>query len=129
MRSGEFALVFLGAGLGGCARYAAALWITRPAHGFPWSTFAVNVLGSLLIGALIAASERGAPNPAWRLFLGVGVLGGFTTFSSFSGEVLGLAGSRAAGIATAYALGSVAAGLAACALGRFLGNLAFRAIA
>ncbi|HQO49875.1 MAG TPA: fluoride efflux transporter CrcB [Bacteroidales bacterium] len=54
---------------------------------FPWGTFTVNILGSLLIGIIYGISERGnVLSPEWRLFLTVGICGGFTTFSSFSNE-------------------------------------------
>jgi fluoride exporter len=111
-----YGLVFLGGGLGACLRLAAALtWGGRT--GFPWVTFGVNVAGSFLMGALFGALSVLEPHPGWRLFLAVGVLGGFTTFSAFSMEGLALLQARSVGLWAAYALGSVAVGLAACWLG------------
>ena len=81
-------LVLLGGGLGSAARYLVAVWMAdRFGPFFPWGTLTVNILGSLLIGLLATlADELGSLGPEVRLFLIVGVLGGFTTFSSFSLE-------------------------------------------
>ncbi|MFZ9501500.1 MAG: CrcB family protein, partial [Beijerinckiaceae bacterium] len=83
-----FLLVFFGAGLGGAARHAVNLGCARwCGPDFPWGTTAVNVAGSfamgLLAGWLALRAGEGLAQPA-KLFLGVGVLGGFTTFSAFS---------------------------------------------
>src|SRR3546814_18116431 len=81
-----YLLVFLGAGLGGMARYGinlAFLKISQPG-GFPFGTLFINVLGSLLMGALLVLVSQHAGLPRHKhLFLATGVLGGFTTFSSF----------------------------------------------
>jgi CrcB protein len=83
-------LVFIGAGLGGVARYAVGGWVqTASGSSFPWGTLFVNVTGSLLITALIGALEYTSASPEWRLFLGIGVLGGYTTFSTFSYGISG----------------------------------------
>jgi CrcB protein len=79
--------VALGSALGGVARY----WFTMVANrlvgaDFPWSTIAINVLGSLVIGMVAARS----PSDAARLFVAVGICGGFTTFSAFSLQTLAL---------------------------------------
>lgn len=81
-------VVFGGAGLGGLARYLAGTWIMQKYAGrFPLGTFVINVTGSFLIGVLMTLfTERFEPHPNWRLFLIVGVLGGYTTFSSFEYE-------------------------------------------
>ncbi|HEX5227870.1 MAG TPA: fluoride efflux transporter CrcB [Bryobacteraceae bacterium] len=81
-------VVFGGAGLGGLARYLAGTWIMQKYGGrFPLGTFMINVTGSFLIGVLMTLlTERFQPHPNWRLFLVVGVLGGYTTFSSFEYE-------------------------------------------
>ena len=109
-------LVALGSALGGAARFLLAGWVgARLGESFPWGTVLVNVLGSALIGALAAQEEMLSPEA--RQFLMVGVLGGFTTFSSFSLQTLRLAQDgdwvRAAG----NVLGSVALCLAAVAVG------------
>lgn len=86
-------LVLLGGALGSSARYLVATW-TAAAFGaaFPWGTLTVNVTGSFVIGLLATlADEFGGLGPEQRLFLVVGVLGGFTTFSSFALETWRLA--------------------------------------
>ncbi len=79
----------LGAALGGAARYVVGSAITQRSSGrFPWGTLVVNLTGCFLIGVLMTVlTERfeGA-HPNWRLFLIVGILGGYTTFSSFAWE-------------------------------------------
>lgn len=108
--------VFVGGGLGGAARYA--LSGINETHVVPWATFAVNVIGAWLLGALLVVIlEVGRPSRLIRPFLATGFCGGFTTFSTFAVEVDTLA-SHGHGIAAAgYALGSVGAGLIAAALG------------
>jgi CrcB protein len=87
-----FLLVFLGAGLGGVARHGVNLGCARWCGvDFPWGTLAVNVIGSFAMGALVGwlafkAGEGWSQNA--RLFLATGVLGGFTTFSAFSLDVM-----------------------------------------
>jgi CrcB protein len=85
----QYLAVFIGAGIGGTMRHGAnqvaARWL---AAGIPWSTFAVNVLGSIAVGAVtgyFAASGEGSATT--KLFVATGILGGFTTFSAFSLEV------------------------------------------
>ena len=85
-----YLLIALGSGLGGVARH----WLTtllaaRIASPFPWGTFLVNVIGSGIIGFVLALPDSRI-NPAVRQFLAVGILGGFTTFSAFSAQTLGL---------------------------------------
>lgn len=82
----NFLLVFLGAGMGGLAREAVTLLSLRLAGpGFPWGTLAINVSGSALMGILVGFfAARNIPSNELRLFLMTGVLGGYTTFSTFS---------------------------------------------
>ena len=84
----KYLVVLAGAGLGGLARYVAGTWImSKYAGRFPLGTFIINVTGAFCIGVLMALfTERLHPHPNWRLFLVVGVLGGYTTFSSFAWE-------------------------------------------
>src|SRR5271168_2918213 len=84
----KYLVVLTGAGLGGLARYLASTWIMEKFAGrFPLGTFVINITGSFLIGILMTLlTERWQPHPNWRLFLVVGVLGGYTTFSSFEYE-------------------------------------------
>ncbi len=109
-------LVAGGGALGSLARWAAVFAIgQRAGLGFPWGTLSVNLAGSLAIGFVAALARHGAlgVTPEVRLFLAIGVLGGFTTFSSFSLEALGLLQRGLAGAALAYAAASVGLGLAA----------------
>jgi len=113
--------VALGGALGSVARYAisgvAVRWLGA---GFPYGTLFVNVAGSFTIGmlaALVAADGRPSLGADARAFLLVGVLGGFTTFSSFSLETLNLARSGALGPALLNVAGSVVLCLAAVSLG------------
>ncbi|TDT38900.1 CrcB protein [Streptomyces sp. BK208] len=79
------AVVALGGGTGAAARYAASLWWPTPAGGFPWTTFWVNVAGCVLIGAfMVAVTEVWSVHRLVRPFFGTGVLGGFTTFSTYA---------------------------------------------
>jgi CrcB protein len=84
----RYLMVMLGAGLGGLARYAIGAAVMQRFSGrFPLGTLVVNVTGCFLIGVLMTAfTERGDPHPNLRLLLVVGVLGGYTTFSSFGWE-------------------------------------------
>ena len=107
------ALVFLGAGLGGSARYWLGIALKTDA-AFPWPTFAINATGSLLIGLVLGLYAENEPA---RLFLAVGLLGGYTTFSAFSYETLVLLRDRNPLPALGYALGSVVVGLLAATLG------------
>ena len=100
---GAAILVFVGGGLGALLRYAASLIAPGPL-----STMAINVIGSFAIGLLVAM-----PSSPLRLFLAVGLLGGFTTFSAFSLEALHFWQRGQAGLAVAYVLGSVIISLAA----------------
>ena len=117
-------LVLAGGALGSGARYLVSVWMAeRFGVMFPWGTFAVNVAGSFLIGLIATlADDLGRINPETRVFLVAGVLGGFTTFSSFSLEALRLVEGREAVRAVLYAAGSVTLGLAAAALGVALGR-------
>lgn len=88
----NYFLVFVGGGLGAAARY----WLQGAIYAetgprFPYGTLAVNILGSFLIGLLMSSmEERFLVHPSVRIFLAIGILGGFTTFSSFSFETISL---------------------------------------
>ena len=107
-------LAFLGGGLGALGRYGLALILPRAGEGCPWATLGANLIGSFLIG-LIAA--RVMADETWRVFVVVGLLGGFTTFSAFSYETVGLLQQREIGLAFAYVGASVVLGLGLCWLG------------
>ena len=81
-------VVAAGGAIGACARHGATLLWPTPPSAFPWTTFVINVTGSALLGAvLVLLTERGAPHPLLRPFLGTGVIGGYTTFSTFAVDV------------------------------------------
>lgn len=124
-------LIFVGAGgaIGSILRYAVTMaMVTRLGPGFPWHTLAINVVGSFLIGA-VSAYIQGTTglSPALGAFLTVGVLGGFTTFSTFSYDTLTLLGDGATGLAVAYCAGSVIVGVAAAIAGVSLVRLGLHA--
>jgi CrcB protein len=117
-------LVMAGGAVGSGARFLTGRAATTAfGPGFPWGTLAVNVIGGLLMGALVGVLARavdGGEN--WRLLLGVGVLGGFTTFSTFSLDTVTMLQRGDPGLAASYILvsviGSVAALFAGLALTR-----------
>ncbi len=113
-------LTMFGGAIGAGARYLGGVAALR-AFGptYPWGTLIVNVAGGLLMGLLAA---RVATDDPWRLFLGVGVLGGFTTFSAFSLETYAMIERGAALSALGYALASVIAAVGAVAIGIGLGR-------
>ena len=121
-------MVLAGAGLGGLARYAAGSWIMEKYGGrFPLGTLVINVTGSFLIGVLMMLfTERFAPHPNWRLFLVVGVLGGYTTFSSFEYETFQAMRDGANWLAGLYVAGSVGVGYLGVWLGALLALRAWR---
>ena len=111
-------LVALGGGLGAAGRYGVSLAAPARAGEWPFATFTINVLGSLLIGILGGwLATKGEASEQLRLLLGVGVLGGFTTFSAFSLETMRMIERNDWLGASTYSIGSVLAGLAAVAIG------------
>jgi len=118
----RYLVVLAGAGLGGLARYLAGTWImVRYGGRFPLGTLTINVTGSFLIGVLMTLfTERLAPHPNWRLFLVVGVLGGYTTFSSFEYETFQAVREGARWMGMLYLTGSVLLGYAGVWLGALL---------
>jgi CrcB protein len=108
-----FIIVFLGGGLGAALRHGINLGIARLlGTGFPHATFFINVTGSFVMG-LIAAwfAFKGDASQHWRLFLTTGVLGGYTTFSTFSLDTALLYERGELTLAAVYVIGSVALGL------------------
>lgn len=104
--------VGLGGALGSIARYHIGLVATARAPGFPWGTLLVNLLGSLAMGIVVGLVARGRLDDTARIALAVGVLGGFTTYSSFNAETLALAQAGAWGKAALYVALTLAGGLA-----------------
>lgn len=115
-------MVLLGAGLGGLGRYLAGTWIMARYGGrFPLGTFFINITGSFLIGVLMTLfTERLQPHPNWRLFAVVGILGGYTTFSSFEYETYQAVRDGARWMGLLYVTGSVLLGYAGVWLGAAL---------
>ena len=107
-------LVMSGGAIGAAMRYGLSRALPVGAAGWPWPTFAANVVGGLCMGILANWMLRGdnAAEPL-RLFLGVGVLGGFTTFSAFSLEMAQMVQRGQMGLAAIYALASVVLALGA----------------
>jgi CrcB protein len=116
-------LVSVGGALGSMARYLLSMFILRVASpSFPLGTFAVNLLGCLAFGVIAGAGEHRVPlTPASRAFLLVGVLGGFTTFSSYAFESFALLRDGQFLPAAVNIVGQVVAGLAGVSLGFALG--------
>jgi CrcB protein len=114
-------LVFLGAGIGGTMRHGVNVFAARLAGPtFPWGTLAINVVGSLGMGLLVAWLATRAALPlsgSLRFFLATGVLGGFTTFSAFSLDAVLLWQRGDWAAAAAYVAASVALSIGALALG------------
>ena len=110
-------LVAAGGALGAVGRYLVGVSL-KTASGFPWATMSVNVFGSLLMGLVIGwLSRQSAGNEAIRLFLAVGILGGFTTFSAFSMDLFALIEKRDMAAMTLYLGGSLLGGLVAFMIG------------
>jgi CrcB protein len=110
----SFLIVFLGGGLGAALRHGVNLVSVRQfGTGFPYSTFFVNVTGSIVMG-LIAGyfAFKGDAPQSWRLFLTTGILGGYTTFSAFSLDAALLYERGELGLAALYVIGSVALSIA-----------------
>jgi fluoride exporter len=110
--------VMMGGAIGAALRYLTGLAMAaRAANGWPWSTLAVNIAGGFAMGLLAASVLKGSASDGMRLFVGVGVLGGFTTFSAFSLESFQMIQRGQAGLALGYAVASVVGSTAALAAG------------
>jgi CrcB protein len=120
-------LVFAGGGVGSVARYLVGVMALRAlGPNWPYGTFAVNVIGGFVMGALVgflAHRDLGDPE-RWRILIGVGILGGFTTFSSFSLDAAAMIERRDYGMAAGYIVLSVLLSITAL----FAGLLAARRI-
>ena len=111
---GVLAVIAVGGGLGALARYGISQWLPTTPDQFPWGTFAINVVGCFLIGVLMV---RWGQRPLLRPFLGVGILGGFTTFSTYAVETRAMLTPGEVPLAMAYLFGTVAAALLAVLAG------------
>ena len=115
--------VALGGAIGAAARYLVSDWMaSRLGPDFPWGTFLANVSGSFFIGVVLALVDSGSLSTEARLLLGVGILGGYTTFSSFSHESLQLITSGAILAALLNIFGQLALGLVFVYLGVLVGR-------
>ncbi len=106
------AAVGLGAALGALARWQLSLWLSPPGALMPWGTLAANLVGGFLVGVAVGALDvLPGLNPLWRLLLVTGFLGGLTTFSTFSAEVVGFLMQGKLGLALLTAMAHVAGSL------------------
>jgi len=111
-------LVGSGSFIGGILRYLLSLFVySKSQSTFPFGTLAVNIIGCFLIGLVFGISDRNNMIQEWRLFLATGLLGGFTTFSAFSNETVGMLRDGQLWHAAAYISASLFLGLAATFIG------------
>lgn len=107
-------LVGLGSFIGGIGRYLVTILIqNRFLSTFPYGTMVVNIIGCFLIGVIYGISDRGTMPSEWRIFLATGIMGGFTTFSSFSNDTVSMLRDSQYWAAFSYVAISVLIGLAA----------------
>ena len=119
-----FFLVGSGGFLGANARYWLGSWIhSRLGPAFPWQTLVINVSGSLIMGFFMGLMSIRNWNTNWQLFFAIGVLGGYTTFSSFSYETVQLFNQRSYSYAFSYIVGSVLLTVLAAWLGFLFAQL------
>lgn len=118
----ELVAVGFGGFVGAVLRYLVSGWVHRFAGAeFPWGTLTVNFAGCLALGALMGLFEaRGGPSAEWRLFLGFGAAGSFTTFSAFGYETVELVRASELGLAAVNAVASLLLGVAAVVAGTVL---------
>lgn len=121
VRPSSIAAVALGGLVGALARYGLGVAFPETAGQWPFTTFAINVVGAFLLGVLLEALARSGPDSGWRLRvrlgIGTGVLGAFTTYSTLAVDTDLLLRANQRWAAVGYAFGSVAAGLVATVLG------------
>jgi len=124
VRPGILLAIALGGMLGTPARYAVGRVVHVAPDSFPWSTFLVNISGSLVLGVVLTLIiERWPPSRYLRSFAAIGFLGAYTTFSTYMVETDLLLKDGQPGVALAYVLGSLVVGLAAVYAGIVIGRL------
>ncbi|HEV7865907.1 MAG TPA: fluoride efflux transporter CrcB [Acidimicrobiia bacterium] len=122
-RPGVLAAVAVGGALGAPARYGIALAVEVPPGTFPWGTFWINVSGSFALGMVLAVLLARYPSDRYvRPFVATGFLGAYTTYSTFAVETDLLIRNGHAGMALAYTIGSLAAGLSGAWAGLAVGR-------
>jgi len=124
----DLALVFVGGGFGSVCRYLFGVGWARLGIKFPFPpTFGINILGGLLMGLLIGwlSLRAGAEQARLRLLVAIGILGGFTTFSSYSLETVLMIERKDYALAAAYAVGSALFAILAVMVGLFIARKAF----
>jgi fluoride exporter len=123
-----YLLAAVGGALGALARWGVASALPSSPGGWPEATLLVNLTGCLLLGVLVGAVSARFPGQAWpRPLLGTGVLGGYTTYSTFAVDVVRLVDDGAAAVAAGYVVASVVGGVLAAAAGMALGRRPVRA--
>jgi CrcB protein len=121
------AVIALGGGLGSIARYGLGTVLPTLPGQFPWGTFTINVSGCFLIGVLmVLITEVASAHRLIRPFVGVGVLGGFTTFSTYTAEIRGILQPGTAAIALVYLAGTLICAMLAVVAGVWLTRSATR---
>jgi CrcB protein len=120
----SYLLVAVFGAAGAVSRYWLDGWVTDLTRGqFPWGTFVVNLLGAFALGIVVAVTtERLILSSDWRVALGIGYLGAFTTFSTYTYETVKLAEDGAVGLALFNSVGMLALGLIAATLGLAVGR-------
>ncbi len=120
-----FLAVCAAGGVGSAARFTLDGFIRARARlSYPLGTTVINVTGSLLLGLITGLAAQALLAPEWRMILGVGLMGGYTTFSTASVETVRLLQERRSIAAAINGLGMLALSVAAAALGLLIGNLA-----
>jgi CrcB protein len=120
-------VIALGGMLGAAARFAVERSWPAPSGSLPWATLGINVSGCALIGVLmVQVTETGKAHPLARPFLGVGLLGGYTTFSTYTVQVHGLLAAGKPVLALVYLLGTVVSALLAVGVGVLAARAAVR---
>ncbi|MFI6043995.1 fluoride efflux transporter CrcB [Nocardia sp. NPDC051321] len=121
------AVIAVGGALGALARYGLTLAWPAPAGGFPWAVFTINVAGSFLLGVLmVVITEIRPAHPLVRPFLGVGMLGGFTTFSTYAEDIRALLDPDTVVVAAVYLVATLVVALLATTAGVLLARAAAR---
>jgi CrcB protein len=103
----SYLLVFIGGGFGSVARFGIAKLIAQHDTGFPWATFAANIISCIILGFLLGYQIKSGISNNYKLLLMTGFCGGFSTFSTFSAETFGLLEANQFGMAFLYIGGSI----------------------